>query len=192
MNSLIALETGVIPDENYVIEWDGTQHEIASWNQDHTLKTAIQNSVVWYYQELARRVGRQKMQQYIDAVGYGNQDIRGPIDVFWLDGSLKISADEQVEFLKRLYQEDLPFSERSLKIVKGILALEKTDTDVLNGKTGSGQVDGVYTGWFVGYVEKEGNAYFFATNLQAAHPNAKGTEAKNIALSILQEFELRP
>jgi beta-lactamase class D len=65
---LIGLETGVIPDENHVIRWDGTKHEIESWNRDHTLKTAIQNSVVWYYQELARRVGNERMQSYIDAV----------------------------------------------------------------------------------------------------------------------------
>ena len=112
MNSLIGLDTGVIPDENYVIKWDGTQNVIPSWNQDHTLKTAIQNSVVWYYQELARRVGKEKMQYYVDAAHYGNQNISGQIDTFWLEGGLRISADEQVEFLKRLYKGDLPFSQR--------------------------------------------------------------------------------
>jgi hypothetical protein len=75
MNSLIGLETGVIPDENYVIKWDGTQHQISTWNQGHSLRTAFQNSVVWYYQELARRVGRERMKYYIDAVKYGNQDL---------------------------------------------------------------------------------------------------------------------
>ena len=107
--SLIGLETGVIPDENYVIKWDGTRYPIPSWNQDHTLKTAIQNSVVWYYQELARRVGREKMQYWVDVVNYGNKDISGEIDNFWLVGGLRISANEQVEILKRQYQEDLPF-----------------------------------------------------------------------------------
>jgi len=102
MNSLIGLETGVIPDANYVIKWDGAQYDIPAWNQDHTLKTAIQNSVVWYYQELARRVGEKKMQQYVDAAHYGNRDISGKIDTFWLEGGLRISAEEQVEVLKRL------------------------------------------------------------------------------------------
>ena len=88
MNSLIGLETGVIPDENYVIKWDGTHYDVPSWNQDHTLKTAIQNSVVWYYQELARRVGSEKMQYYVDAAQYGNQNISGQIDNFWLEGGL--------------------------------------------------------------------------------------------------------
>jgi beta-lactamase class D len=192
MNSLIGLETGVIPDENYVIKWDGTQHPISAWNQDHTLQTAIQNSVVWYYQELARRVGRERIKHYIDAVEYGNQDLTGPIENFWLDGTLKISADEQVEFLKRLYQGDLPFSERSVKIVKEILVLEKTDTYQLSGKTGSGQNDSLYTGWFVGYVEHESNVSFFATNIQATSPNARGMKAKEITLNILRSMALLP
>jgi beta-lactamase class D len=140
LNALIGLETGVIPDEDYVIRWDGTQYPAAAWNRDHTLKTAMENSVVWYYQELARRVGREKMQQYVNAVGYGNQDISGKIDSFWLDGVLRISADEQVAFLKRLYQNDLPFSRRSMQIVRGMLVLEKSGETRLSGKTGSGQM----------------------------------------------------
>ena len=192
MNSLIGLETGVIPDEDYVIEWDGTQYEIAAWNQDHSLRTAMQNSVVWYYQELARRVGKEKMHYYVDAVGYGNQDISGEIDPFWLNGSLRISADEQVEFLKRLYQGDLPFSERSMKIVKEIMVLEKNDLYQLSGKTGTGMVDDLYIGWFVGFVEEENNVYFFATNIQGMSPDSKGPKAKEITLNILQDMELLP
>ena len=192
MNSLIGLETGVIRDADYAIKWDGTQFDIPSWNQDHTLKTAIQNSVVWYYQELARRVGREQMQQYIDAAAYGNQDISGPVDLFWLNGTLKISADEQVEFLKRLYRDDLPFSERSMKIVKEIMTLEETNTYQLRGKTGSGQTGGLYTGWFVGYVEEGENVYFFATNIQGANADATGPKAKAITLAILQDLDLLP
>ncbi len=192
LNSLIGLETGVIPDENYLIKWDGTQYENPAWNQDHTLKTAFQNSVVWYYQVLARRVGKEKMQHYVDAVGYGNKDIAGRIDSFWLDGALRVSADEQVKLLKRLYQDDLPFSQRSMQIVKEIMVLENTNTYQLSGKTGSGKVGATYIGWFVGYVEKTGNVYFFATNIESSSPEARGTKAKEITQSILQGLELLP
>ena len=194
LNSLIGLETGVITDENFVIKWDGTQYDIPAWNQDHTLKTAIQNSVVWYYQELARRVGAEKMRQYVEAAGYGNRDISGQIDTFWLDGALRISADEQVEFLKRLYQNDLPFSQRSQEIVKTILVLEKTDSYQLSGKTGSTQRIKIHTGWFVGYLETNGNVYYFATNLESSDPNglANGQLAQNINRNILQSLELLP
>jgi beta-lactamase class D len=192
MNSLIGLETGVIPDENYVIQWDGTKYDIPSWNQDHTLKTAIQNSVVWYYQELARRVGKEKMQRYVDAANYGNKDIAGQIDTFWLEGGLRISADEQVEFLKRLYQGDLPFSQRSMNIVKVILVLERTESYQLSGKTGSGQRITPHEGWFVGYLESKGNVYFFATNFESASPDglANGDTARKMSQNILQGLGL--
>jgi beta-lactamase class D len=194
MNSLIGLETGVIPDENYVIKWDGTQYDIPSWNQDQTLKTAIQNSVVWYYQELARRVGKEKMQYYVDAAHYGNQDISGQIDTFWLEGGLRISADEQVEFLKRLYQGDLPLSQRSMNIVKEILVLEKAGSYQLSGKTGSGQRLIPHEGWFVGYLETKGNVYFFATNFESSSPDglANGDTARKISLDILRGLGLLP
>jgi beta-lactamase class D len=194
MNSLIGLETGVIPDVNYVIQWDGTHYAIPSWNQDHTLKTAIQNSVVWYYQELARQVGKDRMQHYIDAVQYGNQDISGAIDTFWLEGGLRISADEQVELLNRLYADQLPFSSRTMDIVKGILVLEKTEAYQLSGKTGSVQRITPHTGWFVGYLETNGDVYFFATNVESTSPDglANGETARNISKSILQDLGLLP
>jgi beta-lactamase class D len=192
LNSLIGLETGVIPDEDYVIKWDGTQYENSAWNRDHTLKTAIQHSVVWYYQELARRVGTEKMQYHVDAVQYGNKDITGRIDSFWLDGALRISADEQVELLKRLYHDDLPFSRRSMKIVKEILVLENTNTYRLIGKTGSGLVDTSYIGWFVGYVEEKDTVYFFVTNIESSSSEADGVKAKEITRDILQGLELLP
>lgn len=193
-NSLIGLETGVIPDENYVIKWDGIQNVIPSWNQDNTLETAIQNSVVWYYQELARRVGKEKMQHYVDAARYGNQNISGRIDTFWLEGELRISADEQVEFLKRLYKGDLPFSQKSINIVKEILVLEEAESYKLSGKTGSGQRITPHVGWFVGYLEANGNVYFFATNLESASPDglANGDLARKISLDILRELGLLP
>jgi beta-lactamase class D len=192
VNSLIGLETGVIPHENYVIKWDGTHYDIPAWNQDQTLKSAVQNSVVWYFRELARRVGKEKIQHYVDAIGYGNQDISGPPDGFWLYGTLRISADEQVELLKRLYRNDLPFSLRSMKIDKEILVLDKTDTYQLSGKTGAGQVGDDHIGWFVGYVEEKSNVYFFAANISGPSTDVTGTRAKEIAQSILRGLEILP
>jgi beta-lactamase class D len=192
MNSLIGLETGVIPDENYVIQWDGTSYPILSWNQDHTLKTAIQNSVVWYYQELARRVGRERMQRFVGAANYGNKDISGQIDSFWLEGGLRISPDEQVAFLKRLYQGDLPFSQRTMAIVRTILVMEKTETYQLGGKTGSVQRVTPHQSWYVGYLETQGNVYFFATDFESADADgmANGEMARKINRTILQSLGL--
>jgi beta-lactamase class D len=191
LNTLIALETGVIPDKNYVIEWDGTAHPVAAWNQDHTLQTALQNSVVWYYQEIARRVGPEQMQHYVDTVGYGNQDISGKIDSFWLEGGLRISPDEQIEFLRRLYNNDLPFAEDSMDLVKDLLIVEQSDDYTLRAKTGWAQRVQPQIGWWVGYLERDGNVYFFATNIESAQPNADFAPAKiEITKNILRELAL--
>jgi len=190
-NSLIAVETGVAPDENFTLKWDGTKQPIESWNSDHNLRTAIKNSVVWYYRELARRIGEEKMKYYIDKIDYGNKDISGGLDKFWLMNSIAISADEQVEFLLKLIINKLPFSERSVNIVKDIMTLEKNDMYVLYGKTGSGENKDIKRtqGWFVGFLTLGDNAYVFATNIEAAE-NANGQRAKAITYEILKSLKL--
>ena len=130
------------------------------------------------------------MKKYIDDVRYGNCDISGGITKFWLANSLKISAEEQVDFIKRLYFDDLPFSTRSMKIVKKNTELKKTDKGELHGKTGSDREDGKdVLGWFVGYVVHDGHPYVFATNIQAKD-GAWGKRAREITESILEaEFD---
>ena len=166
-NSLVALETGVIANENVVMQWDGIQREFPLWNQDQTLRTAFSRSVVWFYQELARRIGYPRMQQYIDAVGYGNGDISGGIDTFWLKGKLRITPEEQIQFLMRLYREELPFSVNVMRTVKDVMLIEQTPSYTLRGKTGWGRnadrIENV--GWYVGYLEKGDAVYFYALNL---------------------------
>ena len=178
-NSLIGLETNVIQDANSVIAWNRqkyppqdnwNQEPFNHWAQDQTLRSAIKYSVVWYYQELALRVGEQRMKKYVTAFNYGNQNVSGGIDEFWLNGKLQISADEEVEFLKAFYAERLPVSKRSTDIVKDILVLEKTSTYTLSGKTGGGSIaERRFIGWFVGYLETNGNVYFFATNIEGSN-----------------------
>ena len=161
LNSLIALETGVIKDENEVIPWDSVNRQYDKWNMDQTLRTAIKYSAVWAYQEIARKIGEQRMQHYVDSVKYGNCNIGGGIDRFWLDGDLRITPLQQVEFLRRLYSDDLPFSKRNLDIVKDIMINDQTGNYILRGKTGWAGT----TGWYVGYLEENDNVYFFANNI---------------------------
>ena len=178
-NSLIGLETGVIRDAEFVIAWNRekyppqdnwNQEPFVHWAQDHTLRSAFKYSVVWYYRELALRVGQQRMKQYISKFNYGNQAVTGRIDNFWLDGSLKISANEQLEFLKAFYTGQLPVSRRTTETVKDILELEKTPAYKISGKTGGGSIsEGVFIGWFVGYIETKDNVYFFVTNIEGAN-----------------------
>jgi len=170
LNSLISLETKVITDELAVLTWDGIPREIPAWNRDLNMREAFKLSAVWFYKVLARRVGYERMQQWISQVKYGNQNIGGKddIDQFWLNGLLKVTPQQQIQFLRRLYNNDLPFSERSISIVKDIMINEKTPDYTIRGKTGWYGFGNKLTqsvGWYIGYLEKGKNIYFFATNI---------------------------
>ena len=169
-NSLVALETGVAPDEHFALKWDGVDKGRPSWNQDQDMATAIKNSTVWFYREIARRVGEKRMREWITKDHYGNMDISGGIDMFWLEGGMRISQQEQIDFLRRLYAGTLHFSKRSMDIVKRIIILKDTTTYTLRGKTGWAQRDGRNIGWLVGYLEQNDNIYFYAINIEALEP----------------------
>jgi len=175
-NSLIGLETGVIKDKNYVIKWDNVQRRIPAWNQDQDLKSAFKNSTVWYYQELARRVGGERMKYWLDKANYGNADTSGGIAKFWLTGGLRITPQQQIDFLRRLHDNLLPFSQRSVDIVKSIMIAKETSEYTVRAKTGWGDQDNLNIGWYVGYIETKNNVYFFANCIQSTD-----SENKNFA-----------
>ncbi|MBK9171345.1 MAG: class D beta-lactamase [Bryobacterales bacterium] len=167
LNSLIALETGIVTGAESVLPWDGVARKRSEWNRNLDLRTAFQVSAVPHYQALARRIGADRMQRFVDAVGYGNRDISGGIDQFWLAGGLRISAREQVEFLARLYRGDLPFSAAAMAAVKDIMAGERTSGPVIRAKTGWAVPPGQdQAGWWVGWVERPSGVTIFATRLE--------------------------
>lgn len=171
-NSLVALETGVIADRHAVIEWDGITRERSELNRDLDLQTAFRLSAVPHFQELARRIGSERMQQFIDAVGYGNGDISGGIDEFWLSGGLRISPREQVDFLARLYRGTLPFSPTTMSMVKEMMVSEQTSEHKIRSKTGWAVLpEAENVGWWVGWVERESGVHVFATVLEAKAPD---------------------
>lgn len=174
LNTLIALETGVIKDDVSVLTWDGIKRDFGVWNQDTNLRQAFKNSTVWFYQVLARKIGSERMQKFVNQAGYGNQRIGKPenIDNFWLEGDLRITPRQQIQFLQKLRNQKLPFSKINLDLLKDIMIVEKTPNYTLRGKTG--WVD--KTGWFVGYLEQNNKVYYFATNIDMA--NAKLAPAR--------------
>lgn len=193
INSLIALETGAIASDLSVLTWDGIERSISVWNRDHNMRTAFQVSAVWFYQVLARRIGHGQMQQYVIASGYGNQSIGSveDLDTFWLSGDIQITPEEQIQFLQRLYSNDLPFSEETITTVKDIMLVEKTPNYTIRAKTGWAVAEGprqAGLGWYVGYVEQNENVYFFATNLDIRDENdlAARLEVTRLSLETLQ------
>jgi beta-lactamase class D len=187
-NSLIGLETGVLKDENHVIKWDRIKREVKEWNQDQTLTTALKYSVVPYYQEFARKVGRQRYEIYLHEMKYGNEKVGDRADTFWLDNSLKISAEEQIIFLKKFYREDYSFSKRAYEIVKRIMSEEKYGESTLKFKTGTGEKeDRIYLGWLVGYVLSSGKVYLYAFNIEAETFNEVAKLRNELPRKILVE-----
>lgn len=172
-NSLIALETGVIKNENVVVAYNRAQHPPEAWwpvewQRPQNMRSAVRYSVIWFYQEIAKKVGKAQYQKYLKPFQYGNQDISSDIERFWLGSSLQISPNEQVEFLKKFYNGKLGVSNRTTDIVKDILVLERNNDYKLSGKTGcASPANNCNTlSWLVGYLEKTDNVYFFATNLE--------------------------
>jgi beta-lactamase class D len=168
VNALIGVQTGVITDENMVIKWDGIKRWNEDWNKDLTMKEAFAVSSVPWFQEVARRIGRETMRRWIDSLGYGNRDISGPIDSFWLNNRLKIKPDEELGLVKKLYFDQLPFFRRTQDIVQSVMLREQNSNYKLYYKTGLGILEnGHELGWVVGWIEENRHPYFFVLNVES-------------------------
>ncbi len=170
-NSLIALETGVIKDENEIIPYRSDDLPLfKEWPRDMSMRDAIKMSNVPIYQELARRVGLARYREWLARLSYGNREISEAINRFWLDGSLAISAVEQVYFITALAQRKLPMSIRSQDIVRDILKYETVGDHRIYAKTGWCAACRPQIGWWVGWVERKGRIFAFALNIDIARP----------------------
>lgn len=179
-NTLIALEEGAIADEKQVLKWDGKKRNIPAWNMDQTLESAFKSSCVWFYQELARHIGTARYESYLARIGYGNARPTPTLTTFWLEGDLRISALEQIAFLKRLYRRELPFKPASYDALRRIMIIEQTPVYTLRAKTGWAGfgTTAPQIGWYVGYLEATGNVWFFALNLDISKPADAGLRQK--------------
>jgi beta-lactamase class D len=164
-HALFALDAGVVQDEFQVFRWDGTRRDIESWNRDQNLRSSMRNSTVWVYQRFARAIGERQERRYLQSIAYGNADPSGGIDRFWLDGNLRISAEEQVSFLRRLHRNELPFRVEHQRLVKDVMIVEAGREWILRAKTGWQARLQPQVGWWVGWVEWPQGPVFFALNI---------------------------
>ncbi len=178
-HTLIALNENVIKDEKEDIKWDKIKRFYEQWNQNQTLQTAFEYSCVWCYQKFAQDISQEKYQDYLNIFNYGNKKIGTKLDDFWLDGSLQISAYEQIDFLKNFYLDKFPISQKTYTITKQIM-LDKTNSYNIRAKTGW---DGT-VGWYVGYVTTQKDTYFFAMNGQIS--NEQLNTRKEIVIEALK------
>ncbi|MFK7921902.1 MAG: class D beta-lactamase [Bacteroidia bacterium] len=163
-NTLIALELGVV-DTAEVFLWDGTKRFARRWNQDLKLPNAFRYSAVWVYQIIAERVGQERYREYLQKINYGNANPGPDVRMFWLDGDLRISAYEQVEFLRRLENGSLAFGKATQNTFREIFSFEKTTTYDWKAKTGWTTEPDPDIGWVVGWIERGEERYIYAMNL---------------------------
>ncbi|RTQ99866.1 class D beta-lactamase [Halomonas nitroreducens] len=187
-HALFALDAGVVEDEFEVFPWDGVERDVPAWNQDQTLRSALRYSTVWVFQRLADQIGRERERAYLSEIGYGNATVGDDVERFWLDGSLRVTALEQVDFLERLYAMALPFAESDQRLVKDIMINEAGRDWILRAKSGwDGRV-----GWWVGWVERPSGPVFFALNLDTPERLADLPKREAITRAVLRRLEALP
>lgn len=170
-NSIIALELGNIADENSVFKWNGEERKLKVWEQDLSFRDAFQYSCVPCYQELARKAGSDTMNYWLKKLNYGNMKVdNSNIDIFWLEGESKISTFEQLDFIYRFYNKQLPLKSKTYEVMEKLLFIENNQQGLLFGKTGWAIRNGNNIGWFTGYLLRKGKIFFIVSNVE---PNEK-------------------
>ena len=166
-NSIVALELGIVQDDSTIFRWDGVERSVKNWNQDLIFREAFHYSCVPCYQDIARKVGKERMRTMLDKIEYpGMQFSSETIDNFWLMGTSRISPMQQITFLRRYQAKEIAVSSRTYDILDTMMIVESTAEYTLRAKSGWSVDNGHNNGWYVGYVEKEDDVYFFATNIE--------------------------
>jgi beta-lactamase class D len=192
-NSIIALEHGIVDDENTLFQWDGIPRALSVWDRDMTFREAFHSSCVPCFQEVARMINAQRMIHMLSYFGYGQMVIsEDNIDMFWLEGESRISPREQLDFITRFYNQELPVSIRTHNLMKDLMVIENHDYK-LSGKTGWAIRQGNNTGWFVGFAEKDQKVYFIVTCIEPSEEfnmQMFNLIRKNISVKALEQLGL--
>jgi beta-lactamase class D len=190
VNSLIGIETGKVKDSATMIPWDSVIRPITQWNRDLKMYEAFKYSAVPWFQELARRIGKDTMQHWLDTLGYGRSYgrpvIKNNLDSFWLDNSVKVTADEQLGLVKKLYFSQLPFQPRSQRMVKNMMLMEDNSNYKLSYKTGWGHTEKEHAlSWIIGWIEENRHPYFFVLQLESPD---KDFDMDKVRLNMLKQI----
>ncbi len=192
--TLIGLENGILDSENSRMEYSGDIYPFDSWNNDLTLSEAFQASCVWYFRQVADRIGPYKMQETLNALDYGNKDIsqwegsglneQSDLNGFWLGSSLLISPVEQIKVISDIFEGNTKFSPRNIEILKNIMKAESVGDIRVYGKTGTGKDN---SAWFTGFFEKGKNKIYFALYMHDEKAKGiAGADAKAAVYDIIK------
>lgn len=197
--AVMAFDSGLLKDENSTYKWNGVVDTREEVNRDHSAKTWMSQSVVWYSQRITPKLGKTKVQKYLNSFEYGNRDLSAGLQTAWLISpaspgpALKISAFEQIDFMKKLWTDKLPASKRSMQLARDLTYLETSSRGAkLHGKTGSNFYDAdrkVHLGWFIAHIQSGEKEYLTVVNLSDREPGRAddygGPRAKEITKALL-------
>ncbi len=179
-NSLIALDTGIIKSAEQTLTFNKENYPEQAWwpsvwkLPSYSLSSAFKYSMVAIYRQMATDIGEETMQNYVTQFDYGNKNISSGLDDFWLNGSIKISAVEQVNFLQKLYHNKLKVKAQSIKTLKEVMLVESTSDYKIYAKTGAGWINNdskdtntrkTMLGWYIGFVENAQGVHYFSFNI---------------------------
>lgn len=190
-NTLIGLSTNAVQSVDEVFTYSGEPYSFPAWQKDMSLRQAIKVSNVPVYQRLARRIGKQAMQEALVQLEYGNQNIGEEVDRFWLAGPLAISAVEQTQFLNKLANFALPFAKQHQQAVHQITLIDQGKNWQLHAKTGWTTAPTPQIGWWVGWINKGGNFYSFALNMDI-NDRSQLSQREKLGRLFLQLLKLLP
>ncbi len=193
-NTAYGLETGVLKSVDQTLHWDNNKYPPQDWwpkpwsKPKHTLKSAFEVSALPWFQTIIHQYQPEKLKAALKEYRYGNGDISSGIDNFWLNGSLQISAVEQVKSMRRLFENRKVLSQKSSDILKQVMRSdvlgELTNTNlVVYAKTGA-DLEHKNFGWLVGAIDNQGHWYYFATNVDGKDFN----QVRQQRLAVTQHY----
>ncbi len=184
---LIALEDRVVTEEKNFFVWDDEDRGLAEWNKDQTLESAYKYSCVWVHQRLSQQIGISRYVAHLKAMKYGNGRIGSELSSFWTNGELKITARQQLEFLKSLYRETLPVGKIYQQKLKQMMIVKKTNKGTMYSKTAWASNSPTRHGWNIGFIETiEKRTWFFVLNMKIDNAS-KASFRQEIVLEALKE-----
>ena len=215
-HALVALETGVVKPDT-VDKWDGTKYpNYPLWQRDHTVVSAMRPSVVWFFQRIAPRIGAARMHDWLTKLHYGNASTAGDVTTYWLNGTLRVSPEEQVAFLQMLHGDRPPFARERIDLILDALAQPAAAVENASGvtrlevakdawpkdaawraKTGRTQFDGRRVNWLIGDLTVGKRSYLFASAVWRDGADIDAVDAAQRALNtfvergLLEELKIR-
>ena len=207
-HALAALDAGVVSGPDELMKYDGAETSMEAWRHDHTLQTAMRDSVVWYFQRIAERLGLERERAYLRKFGYGNADPSSGLTTFWLGGSLQITPEEQLLFMRRLYAGQLDVSPAAMRTVRQLIvqpqglitnalgrhpfAAPWPPGTTVSAKTGSGtDRGGKAVRWLVGHVRRGERSWVFVSCVAGAADTPALAAVDQAAAALREEGVLR-